>query len=92
MSRLAACWSGWSACLQAREAALGSLRQELRAGQEEAAAWQRRCKQLQGEADGRELELARRDLLAKVGGLARAWIAWMRWAEMMVLITAGPGL
>lgn len=50
---------------QEKEAELGCLQHELRAGQEEAAGWQRRCRQLQGEADGRELELARRDLRAK---------------------------
>ncbi|KAL4436968.1 hypothetical protein ABPG75_004107 [Micractinium tetrahymenae] len=50
---------------QERESEAGSLRAELAAAQEEAAGWQRRCKQLQGEADGRELELARRDLQAK---------------------------
>ncbi len=44
----------------------GSLRDELLAAQEEAGGWQRRCKQLQGEADGRELELARRGLQSKV--------------------------
>ena len=52
-------WPG----LQAREAELGSLRLELRGGQEEAAAWQRRCTQLQGEADERELVHLRRKYL-----------------------------
>lgn len=53
---------------QEREAELGCARRDLQAAQEEAGSWQRRCKSLQGEADGRELELARRDLQAKVGG------------------------
>ncbi|KAL4430551.1 hypothetical protein ABPG77_005791 [Micractinium sp. CCAP 211/92] len=50
---------------QGKDAVAGSLRDELLAAQEEAGGWQRRCKQLQGEADGRELELARRDLQSK---------------------------
>ena len=68
---------------------MGSLRQELRAGQEEAAAWQRRCKQVQGEADGRELELARRDLHAKVGGWALdASLDWLLGVHSHVEATA----
>ncbi len=55
--------------LQEVEATLGCMRQELRVAQEEAAGWQRRCKQLQGEADGQELELARRDLQINVSGV-----------------------
>lgn len=55
-----------------------SLRAELAAAQDEAAGWQRRCKQLQSEADGRELELARRDLQSKVGGQAWEGVGWPR--------------
>lgn len=68
-------------CVQDREAAASCLRTELVAAQEEAAGWQRRCKQLQGEFDGRELELARRDLQSKVrgsgadGGGGCSWVA-----------------
>lgn len=50
---------------QGKEVEAASLRAELAAAQDEAAGWQRRCKQLQSEADGRELELARRDLQSK---------------------------
>jgi len=54
--------------MQEKAAELGCMQQELNAAQDEAASWQRRCKQLQAEADERELELARRDLQAKVDG------------------------
>ena len=56
-----------STSLQEKDAELVGARQEAAAAAEEAAAWQRRCKGLQGEADEREVELARRDLRAKVG-------------------------
>jgi hypothetical protein len=52
--------------MQEAEAELGCVRRELQAGQEEAAGWQRHCRQLQEEADERQLELARRDLRTKV--------------------------
>lgn len=51
--------------LQDKDIELGCARQEAAAASEEASAWQRRCKGLQGEADEREVELARRDLRAK---------------------------
>lgn len=50
---------------QEKEAELCCTCQEAAAAAEEAGAWQRRCKGLQGEADEREVELARRDLRAK---------------------------
>ena len=56
-----------AAALQERGAELDGLRAELAAAAGEAAAWQHRCKSLQGEADERELELARSDLQAQVG-------------------------
>lgn len=54
-----------SAATQERDMEAGCLQQEVQVAREEAGSWQRRCKQLQAEADGRELELARRDLQAK---------------------------
>lgn len=70
--------------LQEKDAEAGCLRQELAAMQEDAASWQRRCKQLQSESDGRELELARRDLHAKVGrepSLSRKKMGGRKWEE-----------
>jgi hypothetical protein len=54
------------AAAQAKDADVGCLQRELQAAREEVAGWQRRSNQLQDGLDGRDLELARRDLRVKV--------------------------